>query len=443
MLLSKLRRENREVENLRRLLVRTDERPLEIAVMAFQAACMLLLTFKADTVEQFSLIMAAVLPLGTFFGLRLLTRIWPVDRAMVILTAFLCSLSVITLRAVFSLPDKARTQAIYMIPGFLSLMIGIVTSRLLTGRELIIRLSIPVFLGLMALPFGFRTASAARSWVKLGFIQIQPSELLKPATVLVLASGFTREKRLKGWIGYMIFGALECGILFLQKDLGAVLLYFLLILAMFTVGTGRWRFALIVLAAAAGLGWLFVSMSDKVQGFSYIATRIDIWKNPWSGKHEESRQIVQGLMSVSSGGIFGAGLGLSFARKVAVVGSDYIFAAICEEFGMIFAICVMLVCMVLMLLGMRQALNARSRFHALMAFGCTFELIAQMLLIIGGNLNILPLTGVTLPFVSEGGSSLVGSMLMMGMILGVSSINAQDEYDDLMRLTSGKGTKEQ
>ena len=117
------------------------------------------------------------------------------------------------------------------------------------------------------------------------------------------------------------------------------------------------------------------------------------------------------------------------------------FAAVCEEFGMVFALSVMVVCLVLMELGMRQALSARSRFHALLAFGCAFELISQMLLIVGGNLNILPLTGVTLPFVSEGGSSLVGSLLMMGMILGVSSINAQDEYDDLMRLTSGKGAK--
>ena len=441
MLLSRLKREDREAENLRRLLVRTDERPLEIAVMAFQAACMLLLAFKGETVELFSLLMAAALPLGTYLGLKLLTRLWPVDRAMVLLTAFLCSLSVITLRAVFSLPNKAQTQAIYLLPGFLALMIGIVTARLLTGREFVIRLAIPVFLTLMALPFGFHTSSAARSWVNLGFVQFQPSELLKPATVLVLASGFTREKRISGWIGYMIFGALECVILFLQKDLGAMLLYFLLILAMFTVGTGRWRFTLLILAVAAGLGWLFVSMSERVEGFSYIATRIDIWKNPWSGKHEESRQIVQGLMSISSGGLFGAGLGLSYARKVAVVGSDYIFAAICEEFGMIFALCVMVVCLVLMILGMRQAMNARSRFHALLAFGCAFELVSQMLLIVGGNLNILPLTGVTLPFVSEGGSSLVGSMLMMGMTLGVSSINAQDEYDDLMRLTSGKGAK--
>ena len=434
-----IKKERREAEQLKRLLVRTDERPLMIAVMAFQAACMLLLAFKGDSLEWFSLLMSACLPLGTYYGLKLVKHYWPVDRAMYLLTAFLCALSVILLRAVFSLPDKARMQAIYLIPGFSALLIGIWLIRLLTGREALIKIAAPLCLALMALPLGFSTASAARSWINLGVIQFQPSELLKPACVIVLAAGFTREKRFRGWIGWMIFGALMCGILFLQRDLGALLLYFLLTLAMFTVGTGKWRLSLLFLAVAAGLGALFVSMSRNVAGFGYIATRIEIWKDPWNNAHEESRQIVQGLMSVSSGGLFGAGLGLSFARKVAVVGSDYIFAAVCEEFGMVPALSVMAVYLVLTVLGMRQAINARSRFHALTAFGCSSELISQALLIVSGNLNILPLTGVTLPFVSEGGSSLVGSMMMMGMILGVSSINAQDEYDDLMRLTSGKG----
>ncbi len=437
MMLTRQKQRYGEAESLKRLLIRTDERPLEAAVMGFQALCMLLLGFKDGDINLFSLMMAALLPLGTYFGLRLITRFWPVDRAMYILTAFLCSLSVILLRAVFKSDEKAHTQALYLLPGYFMLIVGIGVPRILSGREKIIKLMAPCFILLMALPFGFSTASAARSWVNLGFMQFQPSELLKPATVLVLASGFSGEKKLRGWIGYAIYGCVLCSILFLQRDLGAVLLYFMLTAAMFTVGTGKWRLTLLALGAAALLGALFVSMADKVEGFGYILTRIDIWKNPWNGKHEESRQIVQGLMSISSGGLAGAGLGLSYARKVAVVGSDYIFAAVCEEFGMVFAIAMLTVCVTLMALGMRQAASARSRFHALLAFGCAFELISQTLLIVGGNLNIIPLTGVTLPFVSEGGSSLVGSMLMMGMILGVSSVNAQDEYDDLVRLATG------
>ena len=439
MIFSRLSKNRKEAEGLRRLLVRTDERPLEYAVMGFQAACLILLSLKDGALDTFTLAMAFALPIGTFLGLKLIARFWPVDRQMYLLTMFLCSLSVILLRAVFKSTAKAETQALYLLPGFAALLIGIAVPRLFTGREVIIKLAMPLFAALMLLPFGFTTSSAARSWVRLGSMQFQPSELLKPALVLVLASGFSWERKLKGWIAYMIFGASLCAILLVQRDLGAMLLYFMLIMAMFTAGTGKWRLSLLAILIAAGLGVLFVSVSDRVEGFGYIATRIDIWKSPFSGKHEESRQIVQGLMSVSSGGLFGAGLGLSYARKVAVVGSDYIFAAVCEEFGMLFALAVILTYAMLAVFGMRQAMNARSRFHALLAFGCAFEIFSQMLLIVSGNLNILPLTGVTLPFVSEGGSSLMGSMLMMGMMLGVSSINAQDEYDDLMRLTSGRG----
>ena len=244
------KREQKEIEHLRQLLVRTDERPLMIAVMVLQAACMLLLAFKGGSVEGFSLLMAALLPLGTYFGMKLLTHFWPVDRAMVLLTAFLCALSVITLRAVFLDPDKARQQAIYLLPAFGALMIGIVTARILTGREAVIKLAMPLCLALMALPLGFTTASSAKSWINLGFIQFQPSELIKPAAVVIFASGFTREKRLKGWIGTMIYAGLLCAILFLQRDLGAMLLYFLLTLAMFTVGTGKWRFTLLIVLAA-------------------------------------------------------------------------------------------------------------------------------------------------------------------------------------------------
>ena len=121
-----------------------------------------------------------------------------------------------------------------------------------------------------------------------------------------------------------------------------------------------------------------------------------------------------------------------------MVASDYIFAAVSEEFGILFALCVLAVYLTLALRGMSIALNARSRFHALIAFGCAFELTTQMLLIVCGNLHLIPLTGVTLPFVSEGGSSLMASAGMAGLLMGVASVNAQDEYDDLVRLNGGE-----
>ncbi len=140
MMLTRQKQRYGEAESLKRLLIRTDERPLEAAVMGFQALCMLLLGFKDGDINLFSLMMAALLPLGTYFGLRLITRFWPVDRAMYILTAFLCSLSVILLRAVFKSDEKAHTQALYLLPGYFMLIVGIGVPRILSGREKIIKL---------------------------------------------------------------------------------------------------------------------------------------------------------------------------------------------------------------------------------------------------------------------------------------------------------------
>ena len=123
---------------------------------------------------------------------------------------------------------------------------------------------------------------------------------------------------------------------------------------------------------------------------------------------------------------------------MAVVSSDYIFAALAEEFGTPFSILVLGVYLLILIRSAQIAMNARSRYHALLSFGSVFALTIQMLLIVAGNLHILPLTGVTLPFVSSGGSSILASMTMAGLILGVSSVNAEDEYDDLMRLSDGR-----
>jgi cell division protein FtsW (lipid II flippase) len=424
---------------LRRRMSRTNEKPLAIAVMGFQAACMLLLAFKDPSVDWFSIRMAVLLPLGTLAGLWLTSKCCA-DRCMFLLTAFLCSLSVILLRAVFSTTGRAAQQAKYLGLSIPVMFFGVLLPRFFTGREeKFIGFAMLFGVCFMLSPFAFHTSSAARSWIRVLGHQMQPSELMKPATVFILASCFTQGRRASDWGGGVFFGALNCLILFVQKDLGAMLLYFLLTAAMFAAGTGRWKLTLGAVGAAAGLAVIFVVfVAGKIDGFGYLITRIEIWKNPWSGAHESSRQIVQGLMSIVSGGLFGAGLGLSSARKVAVVASDYIFAAVSEEFGIVFALCVLAVFMVLLIRGMGAAGSARSRFHALVAFGACFELTVQMLLIVCGNLHIVPLTGVTLPFVSEGGSSLMGSMLLMGMMMGVSAVNARDEYDDLMQASGGR-----
>lgn len=424
---------------VKRLLYRANEKPLRITVLALQAACMLLLCFRDSGFNLFSLRMALLLPLGTYLGERLLTHFWPIDRALYLLTGFLCSLSIILLRSVFIEPTKASTQSMYLLVGFAAMVLGILVVRGFSGREKLIRIAALPCLILLALPFAFPSRSSAHVWVRFGAFQFQPSELLKPASIFVMASVFSdSDRRFRRWIIGAAYGAAACVILLVQRDLGAVFLYFIVTLAMFVAGTGHQKTALAVLLLAAAGCCVFISLADKLPHFSYISERLEIWQNPWTSKDPNSRQIQQGLISIASGGLVGSGLGLSSAGSVAIVESDYIFAALSESFGLLFTLGVIAVYTVILFRGIWISVNARSRFHVLVCFGCAFELTVQMLLIVTGNLHILPLTGVTLPFVSEGGSSLVGSMLEMGLILGVGSINAQDEYDGYKRLLSGK-----
>ncbi|MBR7040273.1 MAG: FtsW/RodA/SpoVE family cell cycle protein [Clostridia bacterium] len=434
MRLFSLKKDKTLIEDYKKQIHRAYETPLMIMIMAFQAVCMALMAFKDGSVNLFCLIMAVALPLGTWGLTYGINKLIYADKALILLTAFLAGLGVITLRAVLTSSAKAVSQALFLPLGCVFMLIGALGIHFIRIRGWLIWLIMAACAVFMVMPFGFSTASSAKSWIRIAGHQLQPSEFVKPALVVILAYGFTRGSRINDWFAYGAYAAMLCAILLFQRDLGAVLLYFLLTMAMFAVGTGRWKLALAGLALAAVIGALFVYYADRIPGFSYLSARIDIWRDPWNSQREESRQIVQGLMSISSGGLFGAGLGLSAARKVAVVASDYIFAAICEEFGLVFAFCVICVYAMILLRGCAAAMSARGKFYALAAFGAVFELTSQMLLIVMGNLHIVPLTGVTLPFVSEGGSSLCGSMMLMGLVLGVSALNAKDEYDDLKTL---------
>ena len=143
---------------------------------------------------------------------------------------------------------------------------------------------------------------------------------------------------------------------------------------------------------------------------------------------------MRALAAIGSGGLFGMGLGLGMPRSVPLYHSDFIFTSVAEEFGLIFSLCLMAIYVLLIFRGLIVAMNARTSFHSLTAFGLVTILGLQALLIIGGNTKLLPLTGVTLPLVSYGGSSLVSTMFSMGVLLGISSLNAEDETRDIAKI---------
>lgn len=420
---------SRKIEKMRRALMRSNTRLLLTAVVVFQALALGLLALRPGNESLQPLILAVAVPLGTILITNIMGKIWPVDRAILILVLLLCSIGIISLSAICRSEETPRTQAVYAAAGVVAMFIGAGLIRGLSRWKK----AAPVLMVLCALallsPWVIGSwYQGARNWVNIGPISGQPSEFMKPVLIVILAAGFSNRPRFAKCLPTIAYAALCCAILLTERDLGALLLYFLTTVLMYYVASSNGALVF------AGLGMGAGAAVIAYHAFPYVQDRVSIWRNPWADPLDTGYQIVRALAAIGSGGLFGMGLGLGMPRSVPLYHSDFIFTSIAEEFGLIFSIGLMAVYVLIIMRGMIVAGNARTSFHSLVAFGLVVIMGLQALLIIGGNTKLLPLTGVTLPLVSYGGSSLVSTFLSMGVLLGISSMNAEDEARDIEKI---------
>ena len=421
-----------KADKMRRALMRTNTRLLLTTVVIFQLLALALLALRPDNASLQPLVLVAAVPLVTLITANLMGKLWPVDRAILILALLLCSIGLITLSAICRSEQTPREHAIYALGGIAAMFVGVLGIRAFSNWKR----AMPVLMALCILalltpwapaPFG-RWYQGARNWLYVGPISGQPSEFMKPVLIVVLAACFCNRPRFERCLPGIGFAAICCGILLTERDLGALLLYFLTTVLMYYAASSNGLLCL------AGLGMGAGSAVAAYNMLPYVQDRVAIWRNPWSDPLKSGYQIVRALAAIGSGGLFGSGLGRGMPRDVPLYHSDFIFTSVAEEFGLIFSLGLMGVYVLIILRGLIVAMNARTSFHSLVAFGLVAMLGLQALLIIGGNTKMLPLTGVTLPLVSYGGSSLVSTFLSMGILLGISSMNAEDEARDIERI---------
>jgi cell division protein FtsW (lipid II flippase) len=274
------------------------------------------------------------------------------------------------------------------------------------------------------------SGSGARLWLGAGGIYFQPSELLKLLLLVFLAS-YLEDRRdalleIEAQIGrwqlphpaylgpMLLMWGFSMLLLIWQRDLGAALLFFGVFLAMLYAATGQDRYVL------TGLALLIVATIVGYRLFDHVALRVDAWWNPWEDASGRSFQIVQSLLAFASGGVLGQGLGQGLPTAIPVVHTDFVFAAIGEEYGLMGALAVIICFAFLVSRAFHIALKAHRPFDQLLAAGIGSLFGLQSLVIMAGTLKLMPLTGVTLPFVSYGGSSLLTSMVMVGLLLHIS-----------------------
>lgn len=241
-------------------------------------------------------------------------------------------------------------------------------------------------------------------------VTMQPSEFVKILYVLFLASAYYYAADTHQILAAGFFAMIHVGILILSRDLGSGLIYYVVFLFMTLLASGKYRYF------AAGIGLGAVGALVCVKLFSHVQVRVTAWLNPWSVIDGMGYQLTQSLFAISGGGLFGAGLTQGTPTDIPFVESDFIFAAICEEMGLLFGMCLLALCLVIFLNMLWSALNFADSFYRFMSFGFAVTYIFQSFLTIGGEVRFIPLTGVTLPLVSYGGSSVLSTILMFSMV---------------------------
>ncbi len=263
-----------------------------------------------------------------------------------------------------------------------------------------------------------KTSFGANLSITVGFFSVQPSEFVKLIYVLFVA-GILSKKGFANVVGSAVFAALHVIVLILSNDLGAGLILFVVYVIMLFIATGKFRYLFAGLFAGCGAA---VAAYNFV---GHVKTRVVAWLDPWSVIDDKGYQITQSLFAIGTGGLFGIGLYEGLPTKIPVVAKDFVFAAIAEEFGLVFGICIILVCFSSFIGIMRVATRVRDEFYKLIAVGFGVLYIFQCFLTIGGVIKFIPSTGVTLPFVSYGGSSIVSSIIMFAIVQAVFILDSE------------------
>lgn len=254
----------------------------------------------------------------------------------------------------------------------------------------------------------------AKNWLSIGGILLQPSEFVKILFVLFCAALLSKANlNLKRILLISVVAAVHVGILVLEKDLGGALIFFITYLFVLFAATSNWLW--LVLGALAGSGAALIAY----RFFSHVRVRVKAWWDPWSDIDNSGYQVAQSLFAIGTGGWFGMGLGRGLPESIPIVESDFIFSAISEEFGGIFCICILLVYLSCFLMFINIAMRFTNKFYKLTALGMSIIFIFQVFLAIGGVTKFIPSTGVTLPLISNGGSSLLSTIIMFSIIQGL------------------------
>lgn len=332
-------------------------------------------------------------------------------------------------------PELGFKQALWFLFGTFSFLFALQAKDLIIGLKKFKYVWLLAGLILIGLTFVIGVnpnGIGQRLWLKVVNFYIQPSEPLKLLLIIYLAGFFADQIRPNSsWVSSvfptLVVISLAGLLLIAQRDLGTASLFVMLYVLMLSVTTQKRKLLWIipVLALIAGVIGYFA--------FDVVKSRVDIWINPWLDTSGSSWQLAQAQIAIAAGGLTGTGPGLGSPQFVPVAVSDFIFTSIAEEMGLSGTLAVTLLLLLIVMRGIKTALSSKTTFGRYLAFGISSWFGLQSIMIIGGNMGLLPLTGVTLPFLSYGGSSLVTNLMAIMLLLKISTETASKGLVDKSR----------
>ncbi len=282
------------------------------------------------------------------------------------------------------------------------------------------------------MPFIFgNEENGSLNWIKIKGIGFQPSEIVKFLFLLYIACVFRKPLDFKKLCIVTGFAAFIVLCLVIQKDLGGALIFFVTYMLLLYITTSN------ILLLASGFGAMALASLLAYKLFGHVRVRVSTWLDPWADAGDTGYQITQSLFAITTWGFLGSGLTRGMPGKIPVVERDFIFAAICDEMGTIFGMGIVCIYMLLFLRGMFIAVRAKRRFYSILSAGIVIMFSFQTFIIIGGVTKLIPLTGVTLPFVSYGGSSVLVSVALMGLLQWANGTPAEKikrRYSDFLEI---------
>jgi len=385
-------------------------------LVLFALSSMILLAL-GDNINLLIIVLGVLISAAFLFQYLFISYFFAgVDKYLLLMVDTLCIVGFVMLQRLN--PDLAFRQVEWFLMGSIIMLFFIIYTKYFKHWARLNYLLMAIGCGLLLLTLIIgKEVGGARNWITIGKYNVQPSEFVKIILVFVLSAELKQPKSRIKRLPVFIFMALVILMVVLQKDLGAAFLYFCLFVSLYYIATSD----LLITCCTTLLASLGAVISYFL--FGHVRVRIAAWRNPWADIENKGYQIAQSLIAIASGGWVGLGLGLGSPNVIPASRTDFIFAAICEEMGILVGIALIGLYMLIMLRGISTALAAREPGDSLLAMGAAVSLAIQSFTIIGGVVKFIPLTGVTMPFVSYGGSSMLVSFGLIGIIEAIASKN--------------------